>query len=71
MSELLDRLIALSGVAIGVEQEAVRVRQFEQSRMVGDARKILEHTRWRAQMPIEKSLAAALQYWEKTLEKAD
>jgi GDP-4-dehydro-6-deoxy-D-mannose reductase len=71
VSELLDRLIALSGVAITVEQEAARVRQFEQSRMVGDARKILEHTGWRAQMPIEKSLAAALQYWEKTLEKAD
>jgi len=54
-----------------VERKVARVRQFEQSRMVGDARKIREHTGWRAQTPIEKSLTAALQYWEKTLEKAD
>jgi hypothetical protein len=71
VSELLNRLIALSGVAITVEQEAARVRQFEQLRMVGDARKILEHTGWRSRTPIEKSLATALQYWEKTLKKAD
>jgi nucleoside-diphosphate-sugar epimerase len=48
-----------------------RVRQFEQSRMVGDARKIIKQTGWQSQTPIEESLAAALQYWEKTLEKAD
>ena len=71
VSGLLDRLIALSGVAITVQQEAARVRQFEQTRMVGDARKILAHTGWQSKTPIEESLAAALEYWEKTLKKAD
>ena len=68
---LLDQLVALSGVAITVAQEEARIRPAEQPRMVGDARKILEHTGWRAQTPIESSLKAALQYWQRSLEKAD
>jgi GDP-4-dehydro-6-deoxy-D-mannose reductase len=68
---LLDQLIALSGVAITVAQEEARVRHTEQPRMAGDARKILEHTGWRAQTPIESSLKAALQYWQESLKKAD
>jgi hypothetical protein len=44
VSELLDRLIALSGVAMAVGQEAARGRQFEQSWVVGDTRKIIKHT---------------------------
>jgi GDP-4-dehydro-6-deoxy-D-mannose reductase len=66
--DLLDRLIALSGVAIEVVQDAARVRHSEQPRMVGDARKIFEHTGWRARTPIDPSLTAALQYWERSLE---
>jgi GDP-4-dehydro-6-deoxy-D-mannose reductase len=69
--ELLDQLIASSGIAISVEQEQARVRRAEQPRMVGDARKILSDTGWRAHSPIEGSLSAALQYWVGILKKAD
>jgi GDP-4-dehydro-6-deoxy-D-mannose reductase len=69
--DLLNQLIALSGVAITVAQEEARVRHAEQPRMVGDAQKILQHTGWWAQTPIESSLRAALQCWERSLEKAD
>jgi GDP-4-dehydro-6-deoxy-D-mannose reductase len=68
---LLDQLIALSGVAITVTREEARARPAEQPRMAGDARKIFEHTGWRTQTPIESSLKAALQYWQRSLEKAD
>ena len=68
---LLDQLIGLSGVAITVAREEARVRPAEQPRMAGDARKIFEHTGWRTQTPIESSLKAALQYWQRSLEKAD
>jgi GDP-4-dehydro-6-deoxy-D-mannose reductase len=69
--ELLGRLIALSGVAITIEQEQARIRPAEQPRMVGDARKIFEHAGWSARTPIETSLWGALQCWEKSLKKAD
>ena len=61
---LLERLAALAGVRISIEQEPARMRKSEQRRMRGDPDKIRRATGWRAATPLDDSLAAMLRYWE-------
>ena len=61
---LLERLVALAGVTVSIEQESARMRKAEQRRMCGDPGKIRQATGWEAVTPIDESLAAMLRHWE-------
>lgn len=63
---LLERLIELAGVEAEIVQDAARMRPAEQRRAVGDPTKIVEATGWRAQTPLDSSLASMLEEWQRT-----
>jgi GDP-4-dehydro-6-deoxy-D-mannose reductase len=65
--ELLDRLAALAGVEIRVQQDPARLRRAEQRRASGDPAKIARVTGWRATTPLDESLASMLAHWEKEI----
>lgn len=60
---LLERLAALAGVTVSIEQEPARMRRSEQRRMRGDPDKIRRATGWLAATPLDESLTAMLQHW--------
>jgi GDP-4-dehydro-6-deoxy-D-mannose reductase len=61
---LLERLMALSGVAARIEPQAARLRRAEQRRVVGDPTKIRAATDWTTTTPLDDSLQAILDYWK-------
>jgi len=61
---LLERLVALAGVTVSIEQESARMRKAEQRRMRGDPGKIRQATGWEPVTPLDESLAAMLRHWE-------
>ena len=61
---LLERLVALAGVTVSIEQEPTRMRKAEQRRMRGDPGKIRQATGWEPVTPLDESLAAMLRHWE-------
>jgi len=61
---LLERLVALAGVTVSIEQEGARMRKAEQRRMRGDPGKIRQATGWEPVTPLDESLAAMLRHWE-------
>lgn len=61
---LLERLVALAGVTVSIEQQSARMRKAEQRRMRGDPEKIRRATGWEAVTPLDESLAAMLRHWE-------
>jgi len=61
---LLERLMALSGVAARIEPQATRLRRAEQRRVAGDPAKVHAATGWTATTPLDESLQAMLDYWK-------
>jgi GDP-4-dehydro-6-deoxy-D-mannose reductase len=66
---ILDRLAELAAIEIGVEVEPARLRKAEQRRMRGDATKIRTATGWEATTPLDASLAAMLEHWEREVHR--
>ncbi len=60
---LLDRLLAMSQVAVEVRQDPNRLRPSEVLDMICDATRIRERTGWQTTIPIEQSLREVLEYW--------
>ncbi len=60
---LLDRLLAMSQVAVEVRQDPNRLRPSEVPDMICDATRIRERTGWQTTIPIEQSLREVLEYW--------
>ena len=71
IGELANRLARLAGVELELVPDPDLVRPVDVPVLRGDPAKLVAATGWQSQTPIEESLAAALQYWEKTLEKAN
>ncbi|MHB1581815.1 MAG: GDP-mannose 4,6-dehydratase [Acidithiobacillus sp.] len=65
--DLLQRLIALAGVDARIEQDPARLRRAEQRRMVASFEALHRDTGWQPAIPIEQSLQALLNDWEKQL----
>lgn len=61
---LLNRMLELAGVDARVEQDPGRMRLAEQRRMCGNPTKIRLATGWQPSTPMDRSLAAALDYWK-------
>ncbi|OCB03890.1 NAD-dependent dehydratase, partial [Acidithiobacillus ferrivorans] len=66
--ELLQRLIALAGVVVRIDQVPARLRPAEQRRMVASFEALHRDTGWQPLIPIEQSLQDLLNDWEKQLQ---
>jgi GDP-4-dehydro-6-deoxy-D-mannose reductase len=61
MGDVLDLLVGLSSVPIEVEQEQARLRPAEIPVLVGDPSKLRAATGWEPEIPLEQTLADALE----------
>ncbi|MGE5620660.1 MAG: GDP-mannose 4,6-dehydratase [Sphingomonadaceae bacterium] len=66
---LLDLLLARSRVQMRIEQDPARLRPADIPRVVADCSKFRALTGWRAEIPLEQTLADVLGYWRETLKK--
>ncbi|MCP4662619.1 MAG: GDP-mannose 4,6-dehydratase [bacterium] len=62
--ELLDRLIALAGIEVRVEQDPERMRPSDVLILVGDSSKFRAETGWEPQIPLDQTLSDTLEYWQ-------
>ena len=69
LSDLVRRLIKISGVDIAIEVDAPRWRPAEQSRMVGSNAKLMDATGWTPVIHLDETLLQIYEYWEHQLEK--
>lgn len=69
LSDLVRRLIKISGVDIAIEVDASRWRPAEQSRMVGSNAKLMDATGWTPVIHLDETLLQIYEYWEHQLEK--
>ncbi|MCM2268565.1 MAG: GDP-mannose 4,6-dehydratase [Thermoanaerobaculia bacterium] len=61
--EMLDRLLAMSRVAVRVETDPARLRPSDVEVLLGDASKFRAATGWAPRIPLEQTLADSLDYW--------
>ena len=66
VQELLNVLLELSDVEITVEQDPMRLRPSEVSRIVCNPDRFFKKTGWVPRIPLRESLADVLKYWRKT-----
>jgi GDP-4-dehydro-6-deoxy-D-mannose reductase len=69
LSDLVRRLIHISGVDIAIEVDASRWRPAEQTRMVGSHTRLTQATGWAPVVSLDETLLQIYQYWEHRLEK--
>jgi GDP-4-dehydro-6-deoxy-D-mannose reductase len=60
---ILDQLASLASVEMRIQEDATRMRPSDVPVLVGDASKLIRHTGWQPQVPIERSLADTLDFW--------
>ena len=63
IGDILDKLIALTGVKIEVRPDPERLRANDAPRIVGDASKFRLATGWRPEIPLDDTLWDLLEYW--------
>ncbi len=63
IAEILDLLAAHTGLRVERRVEAARVRPHEVMEIRGSARRIEDATGWRPELPLERTLADALDAW--------
>ena len=61
--EVLDMLLALSGVRVDVKQEASRLRPSDVPHLEGDNGKFGADTGWKPEIPFERTLRDLLDFW--------
>jgi GDP-4-dehydro-6-deoxy-D-mannose reductase len=66
--ELLDRLIALSGVEVRIETDPDRLRPSDVEILIGDASKFRADTGWEPRIPFDQTLRDVLDYWRGRLQ---
>lgn len=67
IQHLLDLMLAQSRVSIKVERDSSRLRPADIPRIVADSSKFRELTGWRAEIPLERTLADTLAWWRNRL----
>jgi GDP-4-dehydro-6-deoxy-D-mannose reductase len=68
--ELLDTLIALSGLAVEVVVDPQRLRPSDVEILIGDSTKFRERTGWSPSIPLDTTLRDLLDYWRQRLRTA-
>ncbi len=69
ISEMLDRLLALSRVEVKVETDPARLRPSDVEILIGDSSKFRADTGWEPRIPFEQTLRDLLGYWRETLSR--
>ena len=69
LSDLVRRLIRISGESITIEVDPSRWRPAEQNRMVGSNTKLTNATGWVPAVDLDETLVLIYKYWEQQLEK--
>jgi len=69
LSDLVRRLIQISGVDIAIEVNASRWRPAEQTRMLGSNSKLIQATGWAPAIDLDETLSQIYQFWEHQLDK--
>lgn len=65
--EILDRLVAASGMKVEIRQDPARMRASDTPVVVGSPARIAGETGWKPSIPLERTLADLLAYWERRL----
>jgi GDP-4-dehydro-6-deoxy-D-mannose reductase len=65
--DLLDRLIALSGLEVEVSIDPHRLRPSDVEILIGDSTRFRERTGWQPVIPLETTLSDLLDYWRRRL----
>jgi GDP-4-dehydro-6-deoxy-D-mannose reductase len=68
--ELLDRLVALSTIAVRVEVDPERLRPSDVEVLIGDSSRFRADTGWEPRIPLERTLADLLEYWRERVARA-
>ncbi len=63
LTRVLERLIGMAHTPIRVEPDPARLRPADVGWLVGDPARIARDTGWRAETPLERTLADVLQQW--------
>jgi GDP-4-dehydro-6-deoxy-D-mannose reductase len=66
--EILDRLVALSRVAVDVRIDSGRYRPNDTPVLLGDPSRLARETGWRPAIPLDQTLSDLLDYWRKQVE---
>jgi len=69
IQELLDRLLALSGAKVRVEEDPERMRPSDVLRLIGDASKFRGDTGWAPEVPFDQTLRDLVSYWRERLRR--
>jgi GDP-4-dehydro-6-deoxy-D-mannose reductase len=62
--EIAERMLALAGVDLPIVVDPERVRPVEIPELRGDRRRIEEAVGWRPELPLDRTLADVLGYWQ-------
>jgi GDP-4-dehydro-6-deoxy-D-mannose reductase len=68
MQEVVDRLVAVSGVRVQVRQRADLVRAADTAAMRADAGKLRRETGWAPAFSLDQTLRDTLEYWKRQLD---
>ena len=69
IQDLLDRLLALSGAKVRVEEDPDRMRPSDVLRLIGDASKFRGDTGWAPEVPFDQTLRDLVSYWRERLRR--
>jgi GDP-4-dehydro-6-deoxy-D-mannose reductase len=64
LREVIDGLFAAAGLRMDIELDTQRLRPSEQRRMCGSYAKLRAHTGWQPRIPLRKTLADIVEYWD-------
>lgn len=67
IQELLDRLIAIAGVDVKIEQDPERMRPSDVEILIGDCSKFKADTGWEPQIPFDQTLRDTYEYWRRRI----
>lgn len=63
VGDLLEKLLGMAHLAVKVQQDPTRMRPSDNPIVVGDASRLHAETGWRAEVPIDRTLADLLDWW--------
>lgn len=63
VGDLLERLLRMARLSVKVQQDPSRMRPSDNPVVVGDASRIQSEIGWRAEIPIDRTLADLLDWW--------
>ncbi len=71
IQELLNQLIALTGVEVEVRQDPERMRPSDVEILLGDCSKFRADTGWEPEIPFEQTLKDIVEYWRRRIERGE